>query len=638
MCGIAGVMAPGHRNIISKLTDTMKHRGPDDEGFYHDDSISIGQRRLSIVDVAGGHQPICNEEGNLQLVCNGEIYNSPELRRDLEARGHVFKTHTDVETALHLYEEYGANCTKHLRGMFGIAIWNARDKSLFLARDHMGQKPLFYYYDGKNFLFASEVKAILASGLVKPELDLTAIWHYMSLRFIPDDRTLFKNIKKLPAATSLLFDGRSVKTEQYWSLDFKNKISGSERDVTDELEHLLRETVKLHLLSDVPVGTFLSGGIDSSLVTALMAEITGEAFPTFSIGVKEQGFNELPYARMVSDKYRLSARERIVEADMINLIPSMIHHMDEPSDPFGVGVYLVSQVAAEEVKVVLSGDGGDENFAGYDRFAGQRMVDFYCLLPAWFRRTVMKKLTSMVPESFGYKSLAQKVAWVNDMSFYEHGERYAQSASFLRFTPEHKDSLFTGPAKTGIADADSFQKILTHFNCGRAEELVDQMLYTDLMTRMPDHLLPIVDRMAMAHSLEARPPLIDHKVTEFAASIPGGMKLKGRDMKHILKQVASRHLPQELIYRKKQGFGFPIALWMRSELSTFLKNLFAQSKFVELGIFDGAYVDRLLDEHLSGKRDHNFRLWILLNLEIWYRLYFEGETVESMKAFIASIR
>jgi asparagine synthase (glutamine-hydrolysing) len=487
-------------------------------------------------------------------------------------------------------------------------------------------------------VFASEVKAVLASGFVTRNIDLTGLWHYVSLRYIPDQYSMFEGVRKLPAASTLLLKDGQTEIRRYWEPDFTQKQSGTEEELVEGLEQVLLETVELHLLSDVPIGTFLSGGIDSSLITAMMASLGGDPFPTYSIGVKEQDFNELPYARMVSDRYGLQAREKIVEADMIHLIPSMIYAMDEPSDPFGAGVYLVSQVAAEEVKVVLGGDGGDENFAGYDRFAGQRLAEYYALLPAWFRKTVMKRLSGLIPESFGYKSLAQKAAWMNDMSFYSRGERYAQSMSFLRFTPEAKERLFTAGARDRISDRDSVQKILSHFEADNVDDLVDRMLYTDLMTRIPDHLLLIVDRMAMAHSLECRPPLLDHRLVEYAASIPGRLKLKGRNLKYILKQVAAKYLPRELIYRRKQGFGFPIALWMRTELKTFLENLFAQSRFVELGIFEEAYVRELLNEHLSGKTDHNFRLWILLNLEIWYRMYFENQTVDSMKEFIDAIR
>jgi asparagine synthase (glutamine-hydrolysing) len=634
MCGIAGIISDHHRKIIEKMTEVLAHRGPDDVGYYHDGTISIGQRRLSIIDLAGGKQPIANETETLFLVCNGEIYNSPELRAELVRSGHQFRTNTDVEVILHLFEDHGADCVKSLRGMFALAIWDKAGKRLFLARDHMGQKPLFYWHGPNGFAFASEVKGVLASGLLEPELDLDGLWHYMSLRFIPEQHSLFKGIRKLPAATSLLLENNKVKLDKYWDLSFRTKVNGSERDIEENLDQLLLETVRGHLLSDVQVGSFLSGGIDSSLVTAMMSVIRGEKFPTFSIGVKEQGFNELPFARMVVDKYGLEAHERVVQADLISLIPSMIVHMDEPSDPFGVGVYLVAREASKEVKVVLGGDGGDENFAGYDRFAGNRLVDYYCLLPRWFRKTVMTKIVERIPESFGYKSLAQKAAWVNDMSFFSGGERYAQSMSILRFTQDAKKMLFTESARRQIEDYDSFGKILRFFDAENAEHLIDKMLYTDLLTRMPDHLLLLVDRMTMAHSLESRSPLIDYKVVEYAASIPAELKLKGNNLKYLLKKVAARYLPQELIYREKQGFGFPIGIWMRTELKDFMRNLFSMSRFVQLGIFEQGYVARILEEHLSGKVDHNYRLWILINLEIWYRLYFENESVETMKTFI----
>jgi asparagine synthase (glutamine-hydrolysing) len=460
-----------------------------------------------------------------------------------------------------------------------------------------------------------------------------AFWHYMSLRFIPDQHTLFEGIQKLPAASTLVWDNGAVSIDSYWSLNFTDKETRSEEAIADELEHILRESVQLHLLSDVQVGSFLSGGIDSSLITAMMADITGEKFPTFSIGVKEQTFNELPYARMVSDKYQLDAKEEIVQADLIRLMPSMIYHLDEPSDPFGVGVYLVSKVASEHVKVVLSGDGGDENFAGYDRFAGQRLAEYYGIMPEWFRKQVMRRMIKLVPESFAYKSLQQKAMWMNEMSFYGAGERYAQSMSFLRFTPENKQSLFTDAARNAI-EGDSVEMILRYFDAENADDVVDKMLYTDLMTRMPDHLLSIVDRMSMAHSLESRPPLMDHQVIEYAARIPASMKLRGKNLKYMLKKVASRYLPNELIYRKKQGFSFPIASWLRTDLQQFTRNLFEQSRFVELGYFERAYVDQLLEEHVAGKMDHNFRIWILINMEFWYRMYFEDMSVSDLERFV----
>ncbi|MGB5766109.1 MAG: asparagine synthase (glutamine-hydrolyzing), partial [Arenicellales bacterium] len=623
MCGIAGIMGSNRVDAIKKMTDIMIHRGPDDSGYYHDDDISLGQRRLSIIDINHGRQPISNEDDTLQLVCNGEIYNSPQLRETLIAKGHRFKTATDVEVILHLYEEYGDDCVKHLRGMFAFALWDSVKRRLLMARDHLGQKPLFFYQKNGGFAFASEVKSILASEIIKPEIDLEGLWHYMSLRFMPDHHSLFKGIEKLPAAHYLVLEGNLITVNRYWDVDFKDKLTASKEDITDQLDELLLDTVKGHLLSDVRVGAFLSGGIDSGTVASMMAVLGEKNLPHFSIGTKEKEFDELPYARMVSEKYGMEAHEKVIEPDLIHTIPSMIYHMDEPADPFGFGVYLVAEEAAKHVKVVLGGDGGDENFAGYDRYAGQRLVDYYCLLPKWFRQGIVKKISDRIPESFGYKSLAQKAAWVNEMSLFSGGERYAQSLGVLRFTHESKRKLFTESAIQSLGDPSSGEKILQFFNADNADNVVDKMLYTDLMTRIPDHLLTIGDRMTMAHSLESRAPLIDYKVVEFAASIPANLKLnnralKGNHLKYILREVASRYLPRELITLKKQGFRFPLGIWFRTDLKDFLRRLFDQSRFVELGLFEKSYIDNLLDEHISGKVDHNYRIWVLLNLEYWY--------------------
>ncbi|MGN0845258.1 MAG: asparagine synthase (glutamine-hydrolyzing) [Kiritimatiellia bacterium] len=641
MCGIAGFNGADSETIVRRMCDLMAYRGPDDFGCETRNGMTLGQRRLSIVDLSGGHQPIENENGRILLVCNGEIYNSPSLREELLSKGHVFRTKTDVEVILHLYEEEGEAFVKRLHGMFAYAIWDSEARRLLLGRDHMGQKPLFFATNGESIAFASEPKGVLASGIVKRDIDLEALWHYMSLRYLSDDRSLFAGVVKLPAAHYAVFERGKLRMERYWKLDaFRDKLDGTEKELTDLLEQKLLKTIEMHLLSDVPIGTFLSGGIDSSLITAMTARITGKTFNTFSIGVKDQDINELPWAEKVATQYHLNWRKEIVEPDVIGTIPDMIDHMDEPADPFGVGVYLVSQVASKYDKVVLSGDGGDENFAGYDRFAGQRLAEVYSLVPACIRRHVFGRLFKMVPESFGYKSIASKLRWLNDMSFYSAGGRYARSMSFLRFTQEAKEALFTPEAMGKIANLDSIGKILGYFNDGTAAELLDRMLYTDLMTRIPDHLLAISDRMSMAHSIEIRPPLIDYRLTEFAASLPTSLKLRGtgRGLKYILRSVASRYMPQELIDRPKQGFGFPIARWLRGDLANFQRNLFKQSRMVELGLFRQAEIDRLVEEHIGGKADHNFRLWILINLEIWHRMRFEGKSAGEMREFIQALK
>jgi asparagine synthase (glutamine-hydrolysing) len=630
MCGIAGILTPGSKSAIKEMTQALVHRGPDGSGYYEDGQVALGHRRLSIIDLEGGRQPISNERGDIVLICNGEIYNSPELRRTLIRKGHAFKTETDVEVILHLYEEIGPECVRQLRGMFAFAIWDARKELLFLARDHMGQKPLFYSETSDHFLFASEPKAIIASGLVQPHLDLEALWHYCSLRFLPDDYSLFKGIKKLPAATTLIRKNESNRIERYWTIDFTRKFEGTENDITDQLESCLTETVHSHLLSDVRVGTFLSGGIDSTTVAALMSDLTPTAVPSFSIGVREQGFSELPVSRLVAEACGLEAHEEMVDANLVQLLPEMIFHMDELADPYGVGMYFASRLASKSVKVALSGDGADESFAGYDRYAGQRVAELYRILPHWFRNSVARPITRMIPETFAYKSWAQKFSWVHEMADADAGHRYARSLGFLRFSDEWKNELFTEAAIESIEDKGSIEKILQHYDTDHATDPTDKMLYTDLMTRVPDHNLVIGDRMSMAHSLEVRAPYVDHQLIEFAARIPADLKLKGQKLKHILRSVAARHIPSSVVRRPKQGFGFPIAHWLRNELRGYLLSMAGESRMVDLGIFERAAVERLVNEHLSGRVDHNFRLWILINIELWYQINIEGQSAANL--------
>lgn len=637
MCGIAGILSPHRRHIITDMTALLEHRGPDDVGYYHDDVISLGYRRLSIVDIDGGRQPMTNESGSLQLICNGEIYNSPELRRDLKAKGHQFRTLCDVEVILHLYEEYGSDCVKYLRGMFAFAIWDRTDGKLFLGRDHLGQKQLYYYHNDREFIFASEIKALIKSGLVATAIDYEGLWHFISLRFVPYRLTLFDGVEKLPAATTLSWKNGRISTEKYWSLSFSRKLRRKESEIVDGLDDLLQKTVKSHLQSDVRVGAFLSGGIDSGTIATMMANLDENPLAAFSIGVKDSSFNELPYSRIVAQLYGMETHEEVIEEDIVSLLPSMIYHMEEPVDPYGIGVYLASRLASKSVKVVLGGDGGDENFAGYDRFSGQKILNYYTILPAWLRRSVMHKIVGFIPETFSYKSFAQKAMWMNELSFYSGGERYAQSMSYLRFTEDAKKELFMISASKEIRHLDSLDNLLDFFDSTDSDSFVDKMLNTELMTRVPEHLMVVSDRMSMAHSLESRSPLLDYKLVEYAASIPASLKLNGIQLKYILRKVSTRYLPDELVNRPKQGFGFPFGIWMRGELQPFVRNLFRSSRFVEMGIFDGNYMTRILDEHVDGKIDHTYRLLILINLEIWHWLFLEGQTISSAKERIAQL-
>lgn len=623
------------------MTEALRHRGPDGYGYHRDPHAAIGHTRLSIIDIEGGKQPITNSDGSLILVCNGEIYNSPALRDEFVRYGYQFRTKTDVEVILPLYEKYGTVCVNYLRGMFAFAIWDISKQRLLLARDHMGQKPLHYSHYRGQLLFASEPKALLASDILPRELDLDAIWHYMSLRFIPDDRSLFAPIKKLEAGHTLTYSLRNDRLEfdNYWSPVFEPKYKASEQQLINELDELMLDAVDKHLLSDVPVGVFLSGGIDSGTVSAMMASLNRSTkIPSFTIGVRDASFDETGYARSVVTKYDMDGHFQEVDANLIELAPGMIWAMDEPADPFGAGVYMVSELARKHVKVVLTGDGGDESFAGYDRYSGQRLVDYYCLLPAWLRKTVIAKITNRIPESFAYKSLAQKAAWMNDMANFSRGDRYAQSLSFLRFTEVHKQSLWSEVAKSRLEAVETKEKVLRYFDVDTIDDLVDKMLYTDMKTRLPDHLLAISDRMSMAHSLETRPVLVDKEFVEFSARIPCKYKLRGTRLKYLLRRVAERYLPKELVYRPKQGFSFPIGRWLREDLLGFTENLFAESRFVELGIFNREHIDHMLREHVSGKADHNYRLWMLINFELWYRMYFEAASIDDIKELTSRLR
>jgi asparagine synthase (glutamine-hydrolysing) len=630
MCGIAGATGSDRIDLTRRMTAALQHRGPDDEQYFSDGRVAFGFRRLSIIDLAGGRQPIENETGEIVLICNGEIYNSPELRGTLERSGHRFRTASDVEVILHLYEERGARCVEELRGMFAFAMWDAPKQILLLGRDHMGQKPLFYYQDDRRFAFASEIQALLAAGVVQHRLDANALWHYLSLRFMPDHYSLIKDVRKLPAATTLTLQNGKTDIRRYWEPVFTNKMRTTEAEATEALDENLREAVRLHLLSDVPVGSFLSGGIDSTTIATMMARQSSSSIPVFSIGVDESDYDELPMAQAVADSNAMTFHARRVKPDIAELLPTMVHHLGEPADPYGVGVYLVSRLAAGHVKVVLCGDGGDESFGGYDRYLGQSLVDLYCAVPAVLRRTVLAAIIARIPESFRYKSLAQRLRWLQAMSGFSGAERYARALGFLRFMPEEKEKLFTPQAMNALPDADSIARVLTFFEADNATELTDRMLYTDLMTRVSDHNLVMSDRMSMACSLEVRSPFVDPRVIEFAASLPVDLKIKGRRLKYLLRKVAAGYVPDEIVQLPKQGFGFPLGRWMQRDLRKLVVNRLKQSRFVEAGVFREDYLLTILREHLDGKRDHSYRLWLLLGLEIWFDVYLERQPVEAV--------
>lgn len=628
MCGICGTYDAHGVDVaaLETMAEAIRHRGPDDDGFYFNDDSVVGlaSRRLSIIDLSTGKQPISNEDGCIWIVFNGEIYNYPALRDLLLERGHQFKTQTDTEVIVHLYEEFGIDCATKLDGMFTFAIWDETRDRLMLARDPLGQKHLYYTFKDGVFAFASEIKALLTDPSYRPQMNLRAVHNLISLRCVPDTDTLFEGIDKLPAGHILLLEHGEMHTMRYFDVQYQPKVTGSDADIIAQLHDLLLKTVESHMLSDVPIGAFLSGGIDSSLVAAMMSTLADKPINTFSIGVKEDDFNELPYARMVVERYGTQHYEHIVEPDLVGLLPEMLWYMEEPVDPFAFGVFSVAKLASQHVKVALGGDGGDEMFAGYDRYFGNQLTDLYCLLPAPMREHLIEPVIRRLPDNFSYNNRVQKLRWLVAMSKTDPAQRYAHSASFLRFSHEHKQVLYSDSLWESLAEYNPLDYLLSFYHADNAQEAVDKMLHTDVKSRLSDHLLVVNDRMTMAHSLEGRSPYLGVELTNFVTRIPTHLKLNGRKLKYILREVSKRYLPDTLVTRPKQGFSFPLAYWFRNELRTTAENLFAQSHLVEAGYFRREAMFQFLNEHVSGQIDHNYRLWILVNLELWYRLFIEG--------------
>lgn len=632
MCGICGIHDPAgpSRAQLERLTETLRHRGPDDEGYYIEGPLGLGHRRLSIIDLDGGRQPISNEDGTVWIVYNGEIYNYRELRRELEEQGHRFRTDTDTETIVHLYEEYGRECVQRLRGMFAFAIWDARRRRLFMARDRLGQKPLFYSHRGDRFVFASEVKGILADPLIPRKLDASALHGYLALRFVPSPLTMFEGINSLPPAHTLSFEEGRIRTRRYWSPQYRPKWQADEAELTDRLEELLRDAVRSHLVSDVQVGTFLSGGIDSGLMTAFVAEELGADFPTFSIGSDADSFNELPVARVVARHFGTEHHEQVVRPNLVSFLPEMVHHLDMPGDPIAACQYYVAKLAGRHVKVAVGGDGGDELFAGYDRFAGFKWIGYYATLPESVRRRLIDPILSRLPDSFAYKSTVSKLRWLQELSFHDDASRYAEATAYFRFNQDRMADLYGPVMARELQKTDPRRPIIEKFEAVDGEEMLDRMLHADVSTRLPEHLLILLDRMTMAQSLEGRSPLLDHHVAEFAARLPTEMKLRRGRLKFIQRRLAERHLPEEMTSLPKQGFMFPIARWLKEDLRFASRDFLLNSRLVEEGLFQQESVSTLLREHRAGRVDHHHRIWMLLNLEFWFRHYLDHESVEDL--------
>ncbi|GIX49600.1 MAG: asparagine synthetase B [Candidatus Tectimicrobiota bacterium] len=641
MCGIAGQICPAGVEAarVRRMLQVLRHRGPDDEGLYCTPEAALGQRRLAIIDLAGGHQPLANEDGTVWVVFNGEIYNYQALRRELEAKGHRFATRSDTEVLVHLYEDLGAHGVTRLRGMFAFALWDSRQRRLVAARDRLGQKPFFYVERGGELLFASEIKALLAFDPTLAELDREALDQYLSLRLIAPPRTMFRAVRKLPPAHLLTFTpDAGVKVERYWDLHYEPKLVGTEDELLEALEACLLDCLRLHLVSDVPVGAFLSGGLDSTLVVAmLMKHGIGEPLQTFSMGLPYKAYDEAPYARLVARQYGTRHHEKRVTPSLVRLLPRLVWHLDEPSDPLALCTYLIAQMAREHVKVVLGGDGGDELFGGYDRYYGNLYADYYARLPAGLRRGVLGPLLAHLPEGRWYKSLAHRLKWLHHIAELQGGARYARSLSYFYFPPAWRQALYGPAMREVLAHFDPEAALREPFVQAQAEAPLDRMLYADSQVRLPDHSVMILDRMTMAHGLEARSPLMDHEVAEFAARLPVHLKVRGRKLRYLQKRLAQKYLPAPLLRRPKQGFSSALPYLLREEYRVLFRRFLASAHLGRDGLLQQAVVDRLLTEHLSRRADHGNRLWLLLNAEVWYRMFIERTPVAQLSEELAGV-
>ncbi len=625
MCGICGTFlfsrdAQVDANEVRRMNEQIIHRGPDEEGFYINGQVGLAMRRLSIIDLSGGQQPISNEDGTVNIVFNGEIYNYPDLRRDLVNRGHRFKTNSDTEAIVHAYEEYGADCPAKLNGMFAFAIWDARRERLFLSRDRLGKKPLYYYKDNERLVFGSELKSLLQAKNVPRQVSKAALDLYLTFEYVPAPHSIFADIFKLPAGHSLMIDG-SGKPEirQYWDLHF-HENGYHQQDLEEGLVHLLQDAVKIRLMSDVPLGAFLSGGIDSSCVVALMAQAMKEPVKTFSIGFAEGSYNELHYARAIAKHFKTDHKEFILRPSALELTEKLVKHLDEPLGDFSIfPTYLVSKMAREHVTVVLSGDGGDELFGGYDAYLADSMYRRYRKIPAVIRNRVIMPVTTSLPPSEKKKGLR------NRLKRFVEGTRYPEDLQHVRwmmFLADEEKSRLYGEAMAPLRfQYLPYEYIRHHFAQADSRDYVNRQLYVDIKTYLCDDIMVKVDRMSMATSLEARAPFLDYRVVEYAATIPSALKIRGAKTKYILKKAMAPLLPPEIINRGKEGFSIPIKNWLREELRPMMLDVLSPARMRRDGFFNADYVQLLLDEHLQGVENHSHRLWALMVFNIWRDQY-----------------
>jgi asparagine synthase (glutamine-hydrolysing) len=632
MCGICGFAVPTNsgrainESLLIRMRDTLAHRGPDDAGLFIDSQAGLGHRRLSIVDLAGGHQPMPNEDCTVWISYNGEVYNHNDLRPALERRGHAYRSVCDTETIIHLYEEYGVRAVEHLRGMFAFAIWDSKRRRLVLARDRLGIKPLYYALaeDG-SICFASEIKAIIGAGAVKPELNYGALADYVANRSTSGEETLFRGVKRLLPGHTLSWDDGRVEINRYWDLSFaKASEVLSDDEYVEQFRESFRESVRLRLMADVPLGIFLSGGIDSAAIVAMVGQMVGERIKTFSVAFAERDANELRYARAVAQAFATQHYEIIVTAgQFFDALPALVYQEDEPiAHPSSVPLYFVSKLAAAHVKVVLTGEGSDELLAGYGKYRSTIYNialgrAYHSSLPCGLRDVIKKGILKAKPAS----RLRQRFS--RTFLCLEPGLEDIYFDNFSVFSRAMQGRLFSDQALERIGAADPYRSALDLISQSDAESLLDQLLAADMKTYLHE-LLMKQDQMSMAASIESRVPFLDHKLVEFAAALPAKMKLRGLQTKYILRRAMAGRLPKEILTRKKMGFPVPIGAWLRGPSNHVLEEYVLSERACARGVFNQGYVRELVARHRAGE-NHSERLWALINFEIWQRNFFDGE-------------
>jgi asparagine synthase (glutamine-hydrolysing) len=623
MCGIAGMVGRKDEVVdaadVRQMCQTIVHRGPDDEGIYARGPVGLGMRRLSIIDLAGGQQPIHNEDASVWVVFNGEIYNFPELRQELEGRGHKFYTHSDTEVILHLYEEMGSDCVQKLRGMFAIALYDERRQFLLLVRDRMGKKPVHYAVHEGRLLFGSEIKAILAVHPELAEINPEGLLQYFYFGYIPDPHTAFRRIHKLPAGHLLEYCKGEVKIRAYWDLpQYGTHPVLSEEECLEELERQLEEAVRIRLISEVPLGALLSGGVDSSIVVALMARVSPRPVKTFSIGFRAEQFNESEYARMVADRFGTDHQELVLDPNLEETLTYLSRMMEEPfGDSSMLPTYCVCRMARQQVTVALSGDGGDELFAGYDRYLLAMERQKFAQIPSWLGRIYREAIHGRIPAGMYGKNLAWN-ATLNSR------DRYLDDVSF--FPALHRErGLFTGSFLQAAGQLpDPLQHWRRLYDDAPANDPLSRLLYLDTKTYLVSDILTKVDRMSMATSLEVRVPMLDHKFVEWVTSLPVEWKFRAGTRKHILKKLAERlGIPSPLLHRKKQGFQLPLVEWMRNDVKDQFFRVLLEPRTLQRAYFKPEAVRSLVDEHVLGRRNRSGLLWRMLVLELWHRNFVE---------------